>query len=84
MVTGELVELARQAALDGFVTLLPALAVGLAVGLVVGFVQAATGIQEPIVGFVPRLAAMAIIVALTLPWIVERFVDLVRVSVSGP
>jgi len=84
MVAGELVELARQAAIDGLLTLLPALAAGLTVGVVMGFVQAATGIQEPIIGLVPRLAVMAVVVALTLPWIVDRFVDLVRVSASGP
>jgi flagellar biosynthetic protein FliQ len=75
-----LVESLRQAALAGAVVAVPVLMTGLAVGLVVGLVQAATGVHEPIVGLVPRLAAMVAAVVLTLPWMVERLADLVRLA----
>jgi flagellar biosynthetic protein FliQ len=84
MSAAELVELSRQAAISGLVTLAPALAAGLVVALVVGLVQAATGIHEQIIGFVPRLAVIALVVVLTLPWLVERFADLLRVSAGAP
>jgi len=77
-----LVESLRQAALAGTVVALPVLVTGLAVGLVTGLLQAATGVHEPIVGLVPRLAAMAAAVVLTLPWMVERLADLVRLAAA--
>jgi flagellar biosynthetic protein FliQ len=77
-----LVESLRQAALAGTVVALPVLVTGLAVGLVTGLLQAATGVHEPIVGLVPRLAAMAAAVILTLPWMVERLADLVRLAAA--
>lgn len=84
MLAAELVELSRQAAIAGLVAVAPALAVGLVVGLVTGFVQAATGIHEQIIGLVPKLVAIAVVIMLTLPWLVERFADLLRLSVGAP
>lgn len=84
MSAADLVELTRQAAVSGLVAVAPALAAGLVVGLVVGLVQAATGIHEQIIGLVPRLAAMAAVVVLTLPWLVERFAELVRLAAAAP
>jgi flagellar biosynthetic protein FliQ len=77
-----LVESLRQATLTGAVVALPVLVTGLVVGLVTGLLQAATGVHEPIVGLVPRLAAMAAVVVLTLPWMVERLADLVRLAAA--
>ena len=80
MTDGDLVELVRQAILSGIVSIAPVLLVGLAVGTVMGLLQAATGIHEQIVGLVPRLAAMAAALVLTMPWMVERLVDLLRTA----
>lgn len=84
MSAAELVELSRQAAISGLVSVAPALAVGLIIGLVTGFVQAATGIHEQIIGLVPKLAAIAVVIVVTLPWLVERFADLLRLSAGAP
>ena len=62
----------------------PVLLVAFAVGTLMGLVQAATGIHEQVVGLVPRLVAMAAVLVLLLPWMLERMVDLVRGSVGGP
>ena len=80
----DLVELVRHAAVSGLVVLLPVLVAGLAVGVVTGLVQAASGVHEPIVGFVPKLVAMAAVVVVSLPWMVERLADLVRETTAGP
>ena len=80
----DLVELVRHAAVSGLVVLLPVLVAGLAVGVVTGLVQAASGVHEPIVGFVPKLVAMAAAVVVSLPWMVERLADLVRETTAGP
>jgi flagellar biosynthetic protein FliQ len=50
----------------------------------VGLVQAATGVHEPLVCLVPRLVAMAVVLLVTLPWMLERLVDLMRTTVTLP
>ena len=79
-----LVELVRQALVAGAVVVAPVLVAGFVVGTLAGLVQAATGVHEQIVGLVPRLAVVALVLVLTLPWMVERLADLVRTSVAGP
>lgn len=79
----DLVELVRQALLCGLLAIAPVLVVGFLVGLLTGLVQAATGIHEQLVGLVPRLLAMAVMLLLSLPWMVERFVDFFRTTAGG-
>jgi flagellar biosynthesis protein FliQ len=79
----QLVELVRESLLAGGMALLPTLVAGFAVALVAGLVQAATGVHEPVIGFLPRLAVMAVVVVWTLPWMVERFAELFRIAVTG-
>ena len=79
----ELVELARQSLLAGLVVIAPVIVTGFVVGLGAGLLQAATGVHEPIVGLVPRLAAMAGALVLVLPWMVERLADLLRLAAAG-
>ena len=54
----ELAELVRQAVVTGLVVAAPVLVVGFVVGTLTGLVQAATGVHEAILGFVPRVVAM--------------------------
>jgi flagellar biosynthesis protein FliQ len=79
-----LVELVRQALMAGLVVLAPLVLAALAVGVITGLVQAASGVHEPIVGFVPKFAATTVMLLLTLPWMVERLAELFRETVSGP
>jgi flagellar biosynthesis protein FliQ len=78
----QLLELVQQSFLAGGLALLPVLTVGFAVAIVVGLVQAATGVQEPVIGLVPRLAAMGFVLLVTLPWMVERLAELFRSSAA--
>jgi len=84
MTEGQLVELVRQALLTGLLVITPVLLAGFVVGTLAGLLQAATGVHEQIVGFVPRLAAMAAVLLLALPWMVERLAELLRATVGGP
>ncbi len=55
-----------------WVTLLlaaPALLTSLAVGLLISILQTLTSIQEQTLNFVPRLACVALVVALLAPWL---------------
>lgn len=79
----DLVELVRQALLCGLLAIAPVLLVGFLVGVLTGLIQAATGIHEQLVGLVPRLLAMAAVLLLSLPWMVERFVDFFRTTAGG-
>lgn len=84
MTDPQLVELVRQALIAGCLVLVPALLAGLAVGVATGLIQAATGVHEPIVGFVPKAAAIAAALVVSLPWMVERMVELFRETAIGP
>ncbi len=52
----------------------PLLAAALAVALVVGVVQTLTQMHDPVVGLVPRLAAVLLALLAVLPWAIESWV----------
>jgi flagellar biosynthetic protein FliQ len=63
-----ILDIAREAF---WVTLLvsgPAMLAGLIVGLVIALIQALTQVQEATLVFVPRLAAMFLVIAVALPF----------------
>ena len=79
----------RQAIETAVIISLPMLLVGLAVGVAVSIFQTVTSIQDNILSFIPRAAAIFIVFALTFPWmlrvltgfagaVIRRLPDLVR------
>ena len=56
----------------------PLLLTALAVGLIVGIFQAATQINEMTLSFIPKLLAMAAILAITGPWMLRTLVEYTR------
>jgi flagellar biosynthetic protein FliQ len=72
----ELCDLVRQAVWTVMLVAAPMLVVGVVVAALVGLVQAATGILDPVLALIPRLAAMAAVLLITLPWMAERLVEL--------
>ena len=56
----------------------PLLLTALAVGLIVGIFQAATSINEMTLSFIPKLLAMAAVLALTGPWMLRSLVEYTR------
>ena len=67
-----LIALGREAVLLVLLVSAPPLLAALAVGLVTGVVQAATQVQDPALGVVPRLAAVLVALGLAGPWIGAR------------
>jgi flagellar biosynthesis protein FliQ len=64
----------------------PLFAAALGVGLVVGIVQAATQINDPATGFLPRAAAAVAVCWFAGPWMAERlarFLATAIVRMSG-
>ncbi len=65
----------------------PLFAAALMVGLVVGVLQAATQINDPAVGFLPRAAAAVLVCWLAGPWMAERLARFLAAAIlrmSGP
>jgi type III secretory pathway component EscS len=67
-----LLAVAREALLVVLLASAPPIGAALAVGIVTGVLQAATQVQEPTVGVVPRLAAVFGALAVASPWIGAR------------
>lgn len=77
------VELLRTAITSGAIVIAPVLLVGFVVGTLAGLLQAVTGVHEPLIGFLPRLAAMVAMLVVSLPWMLEQFVELFRTAAGG-
>ena len=80
---GELQQILHQALGVLSVAAGPMLAALLAVGLLVGVLQAATQINDPAVGFVPRVAATLLTVWVLGNWMMERLAAYFIASVGG-
>jgi len=61
----------RQAIETAVVISLPMLAAGLIIGIVVSIVQTVTSIQDNILSFLPRAAAIFVVFAFTFPWMLR-------------
>jgi flagellar biosynthetic protein FliQ len=61
----------RQALETAVVISLPMLAIGLLVGVAVSILQTVTSIQDNILSFIPRAAAIFIVFAFTFPWMLR-------------
>ena len=69
------IDLGREAIWLALVIGAPVLLTGMIVGLALGLLQALTQIQEQTVAFVPKIVAMVVVLALTLPWALQRLLD---------
>jgi flagellar biosynthesis protein FliQ len=72
------VTIGRQALEVTLMLAAPLLLTALAVGLLVGIFQAATQINEMTLSFIPKLLAMAAVLAITGPWMLRTLVEYTR------
>jgi flagellar biosynthesis protein FliQ len=68
--------LAREAVFVVLLVSAPPVGAALVVGIATGVLQAATQVQEPTVGVVPRLVAVLGALAVASPWIAARVLKL--------
>jgi flagellar biosynthetic protein FliQ len=61
----------RQAIETAVIVTLPMLAAGLLAGVLVSVFQTVTSIQDNVLAFIPRAAAIFIVFALTFPWMLR-------------
>ncbi len=78
MDTAMVVELGRESLLVAVMIASPLLAIALAVGLLVGIVQAATSINEMTLSFIPKIAALVIVLMILGSWQISVLVDFTR------
>jgi len=78
MDTAAVVDLGRQALWMTVLISAPLLGVSLVVGLVVGILQAATSINEATLSFIPKLAALALTLAVVGGWQLATLIDYTR------
>ena len=83
MVETEFAELLRHALLAAMHVGAPVLVVAFVVSAVTGLLQAATGIHETALGLLPRLLVVGLTLVATLPWMLERMVDLFRAAAGA-
>lgn len=69
------VHLLREAFYTMLLISAPTLIVSMVIGLIVSIFQAATSIQEFTLSFVPKLVLIAVVLVLTLPWILETMIS---------
>ena len=67
--------LVREMLLMSLLIVAPILAAGVVVGLVISIIQSVTSIQDQTLTFVPKIAAMTLVAAALMPWIVTRLVE---------
>jgi len=68
------VTLARQALETTFWLAAPILVVAIVVGLVISVLQVMTSIQDTTISTVPRLASVALIIFILMPWLMRKLV----------
>jgi flagellar biosynthetic protein FliQ len=68
-------ELIRRAVMLTLIVAAPLLASALVVGLLVTLIQAVTQLQEQTLTFLPKLATMALVFVLVLPWMLRQLVE---------
>jgi flagellar biosynthetic protein FliQ len=75
MTTDTVVSLATQAMSLALKISIPLLGVGLIVGVLISIVQAVTSIQEQTLSFIPKVLAMAAVLVIGGPWMLNQLLS---------
>lgn len=76
-------DLIRRAVMITLVVASPLLVSALVVGLVVTLIQAVTQLQEQTLTFLPKLATMALVFVLVLPWMLRQLVEFLMAAIRS-
>ena len=69
------VSLATQAMSLALKISMPLLGVGLIVGVLISIIQAVTSIQEQTLAFIPKVVAMAVVLVIGGPWMLNQLLS---------
>jgi flagellar biosynthetic protein FliQ len=78
MDTSTVIDLGREALFVAVIIAAPLLGVALLVGLIIGVIQAATSINEMTLSFIPKLAALVLILLGLGSWQISVLIDFTR------
>lgn len=76
--TALVVDLGREALWVAVLISAPMLGIALIVGLIIGVIQAATSINEMTLSFIPKIAALVIVMIVLGSWQISVIVDFTR------
>ncbi|MBN2710957.1 MAG: flagellar biosynthetic protein FliQ [Planctomycetes bacterium] len=71
----DVADLANQMMWVTFLLSMPVLLTALVIGVLISLVQTVTGVQEMTITFVPKLMAVFLVIALTLPWMTTTLAE---------
>lgn len=80
MSAGLAIELLNRALLMGLMVSAPLLLTALLVGILISLLQALTQIQEQTLTFIPKLVAVALVLLLTMPWMIRSLVQYIQAA----
>ena len=75
MTTLEVIQVGRDLMFTAILLSLPTIATSLVIGLAISVFQTITSIQEQTLSFAPRIIAVAIVIVVTLPWMLRVMVS---------
>lgn len=75
MEAAEVIDICRQGIYVLIMISAPLMVVALVVGLAIALVQALTQIQEATLTFVPKVLAMLLVLAFTMPFMLQTLID---------
>jgi flagellar biosynthesis protein FliQ len=78
MDTAMVVDLGREALWVAVIIAGPLLGIALIVGLLIGIIQAATSINEMTLSFIPKIAALVLVLVVIGSWQISVIVDFTR------
>lgn len=76
--TALVIDLGREALWVAVLISAPMLGIALIVGLIIGVIQAATSINEMTLSFIPKIAALVIVMIVLGSWQISVIVDFTR------
>jgi flagellar biosynthetic protein FliQ len=76
------VELYREMLRTAVIVSAPILGAALVMGLLVSFLQTITSINEHTLSFVPKIAAIALVIGALLPWILTHLMAFLRLVLA--
>ena len=82
MDTADVIEIGRELLFLAVLLSAPVVGISLLVGLVISILQTLTSIQEQTLTFAPRIIAVAVTIALVLPWLLRMLVEFTHGMIS--
>lgn len=82
MNNADVIEIGRELLYLSVLLAAPAVGVSLLIGLCVSVLQTLTSIQEQTLTFAPRIIAVAVTIAITLPWTLKQLIDFAQAMIS--